>query len=64
MCIKNVQRFADVLSILVHLVERLSLKTLLMLKVQKSLICLMGTRKPTVSIVEKQLSNLFSKTLT
>jgi hypothetical protein len=45
-----------------HLVEGLSLETLLTLKVEKSLICLVGTRRPTVSIIE-QHSILFLKTL-
>jgi hypothetical protein len=34
-----------------HLVEGLSLETLLTLKVEKSLICLVGTRRPTGSLV-------------
>jgi hypothetical protein len=45
-----------------RLVEGLSLKTLLALKVEKSLICLGGTRRPTVSIIEQE-SILFFKTL-
>jgi hypothetical protein len=45
-----------------HLVEGVSLETLLTLKVEKSLICLVGTRRPTVSIIE-QYSILFLKTL-
>jgi hypothetical protein len=45
-----------------HLVEGLSLETLLTLKVEKSLICLVDTWRPTVSIVEQQ-SILFLKTL-
>jgi hypothetical protein len=36
-----------------HLVEGLSLETLLTLKVEKPLICLVGTRRPTVSIIEQ-----------
>jgi hypothetical protein len=32
-------------------VERLSLETLVTLNVEKSLICLVGTRRPTVSII-------------
>jgi hypothetical protein len=35
-----------------HLVEGLNLETLLKLKVEKSLIYLVGTRSPTVSIIE------------
>jgi hypothetical protein len=34
-----------------HLVKRLSLDTLLTLKVEMSLICLVGTRRPAVSII-------------
>jgi hypothetical protein len=45
-----------------HLVEELSLETLLALKLEKSLICLVGTRRPTASIIEQQ-SILFLKTL-
>jgi hypothetical protein len=45
-----------------HLVEGLSLETLLALKVGKFLICLVGTRRPTVSIMEQQ-SIVFLKTL-
>jgi hypothetical protein len=45
-----------------HLVKGLSLETLLALKVEKSLICLAGTRRPTISIIEQQ-SILFLKTL-
>jgi hypothetical protein len=44
-----------------HLIEGLSLETLLALKVGKFLICLGGTRKPTVSIMEQQ-SIVFLKT--
>jgi hypothetical protein len=36
-----------------HLVEGLSHETLLMLNVEKSLICLVGTQRPTVSIIEQ-----------
>jgi hypothetical protein len=45
-----------------RLAEGLSLETLLTLKVEKSIICLVGTRRPTVSVNEKQ-SMLFLKTL-
>jgi hypothetical protein len=45
-----------------HLVEGLSLEILLTLKVEKSLICLVGTWRPTVSITE-QHSIMFLKTL-
>jgi hypothetical protein len=37
-----------------HLAEDLTLETLLPLKVEKSLICLVGTRRPTVTITEQQ----------
>jgi hypothetical protein len=46
----------------VHLDEGLSLDTLLTLEVETSLICLLGTRRPIVSITERQM-NLFLKTL-
>jgi hypothetical protein len=55
---RDFQMFAAV----THLVEGLNLETLLALKVEKSLICLVGTRRPTVSIVEQQ-SILLLKTL-
>jgi hypothetical protein len=45
-----------------HPVEGLSLETLLTLKVKESLIFLVGTRRPTVSIIEEE-SVLFLKTL-
>jgi hypothetical protein len=45
-----------------HLVEGLSLETLLTLKVEKSLICLVGTRRTTISITEQQ-TILFLKAL-
>jgi hypothetical protein len=45
-----------------HRVEGLSLETLLTLRVEKALICVVGTRRPTVCIIEQQLI-LFSKTL-
>jgi hypothetical protein len=44
-----------------HLAEGLTLETLLTLKVQISLIGLVGTRRPTVSIIEQQ-QILFLKT--
>jgi hypothetical protein len=43
-----------------HLVEGLSLEVLLTLKVENSLICLVGTRRPTVSVMEQQ--SIFLKT--
>jgi hypothetical protein len=45
-----------------HRVEGLSLDTLLTKKVEKSLVCLVGTRRLTVSIIEQE-ALLFSKTL-
>jgi hypothetical protein len=45
-----------------HLVQGLSLETLLTLRVEKSLICFAGTQRTTVSIIERQ-SILFLKTL-
>jgi hypothetical protein len=45
-----------------HLVEGLRFEVLLTFKVEKSLICLVGTRIPTVSIIEQQII-LFLKTL-
>jgi hypothetical protein len=46
-----------------HLDVVLSLETLLILKVEKSLICLMGTHRATASIPEERLI-LFLETLT
>jgi hypothetical protein len=51
MFIENVQRFADVFAAVTHLVEGLSLETLLTLKVEMSLICLVGTQRTTVNFV-------------
>jgi hypothetical protein len=45
-----------------HLVEGLSLEALLMLKVEKSLICLVDARRPAVFEIEQQ-SILFLKML-
>jgi hypothetical protein len=45
-----------------HLVEGLNLETLLTFKLEKSLICLVGTRRSTVSKIEQQ-SIVFLKTL-
>jgi hypothetical protein len=44
------------------LTEMLRLETLLTVKVEKALICLVGTRRPTVSIIDQQLIS-FLKTL-
>jgi hypothetical protein len=41
------------LAAVTHLVEGLSLETLLKLKVEKFIICLVGTRRPTVSVIEQ-----------
>jgi hypothetical protein len=38
-----------------HLGEGLSLETLLTLKVESSPVCLVGTRRPAVYIIEQQL---------
>jgi hypothetical protein len=46
-----------------HLDVVLSLETLLILKVEKSLICLMGTPRATISLIERRLI-LFLETLT
>jgi hypothetical protein len=54
MFIENVQGFAVVVCTATHLVEGLSLETLLVLNIGKSLICLVGTRRPTVSIIEER----------
>jgi hypothetical protein len=45
-----------------HIAEGLNLDTLLTLKVEKSLIFLVGIRRPTLSIIEQQLI-VFLKTL-
>jgi hypothetical protein len=45
-----------------HLVEGLSFQTLLTLKMEKSVICLVGTRRSTIFITEQQ-SILFLKML-
>jgi hypothetical protein len=58
----NAQRSVQLFAAVTHLVERPSLETLLKLKLEKSLICLVGTRRPRVSIIEQQ-SILFLKTL-
>jgi hypothetical protein len=51
------------LAAVVHLDEGQSLETLLTLKVEKSLICLVVTLRPTVSVIEQQLI-LFLEMLT
>jgi hypothetical protein len=51
MFFENVQRFAAV----THLVEGLSPETLLTLKMENSLVYFVGTRRPTVSVIEQQL---------
>jgi hypothetical protein len=52
MFIGKVQRSADVACSRENLVEGLSLEILLTLKAEKSLIFLVGTRRPAVSIIE------------
>jgi hypothetical protein len=59
---ESVHTSADVFAAVMHLAEWLSLETLLTLKVEKSLICLVGTRRLTVFITEQQ-SILFLKML-
>jgi hypothetical protein len=51
MFIENLQMFFAAVT---HDVERLSLETLLTLKFEKSVICLVDTRKPPVSIIERE----------
>jgi hypothetical protein len=58
MFIENVQRIAMLFAPVAHLLKGLSLETLLTLKVERSLICLVGTQRPTVSIRE-QVNNVF-----
>jgi hypothetical protein len=55
MFIKNVQRYADVVCSLTHLVEGLSPETLVTVKEEKSVIFLAGIRIPTESVIEQQL---------
>jgi hypothetical protein len=59
MFIENAQIFSDVVCSC-DIVEGLSLETLLTLKLEKYLICLVGTRRPTRPIIE-QGSILFLK---
>jgi hypothetical protein len=54
---RDLQMFAS----LAQLVEWLSLETLLTLKVEKSLICLVDTRRSTVSIIEQQTIILYDR---
>jgi hypothetical protein len=61
-CLLKTSRDLQMFAAVTHLVEGPSLETLQTLKVEKSLICLVGTRRPTVSIIE-QHSILFLKTL-
>jgi hypothetical protein len=46
-----------------HLAEGLSLETLLTLRAEKSLICLVAIWRPTVSIIEQQSVLLLKKLL-
>jgi hypothetical protein len=45
-----------------HLIEELNLETLLVLKVEKSVICLVGTQRTIISTTEQQ-PILFMKTV-
>jgi hypothetical protein len=52
MFFENVKRFENVsYAAMTHFIEGLSLETLLTLKVEKFLICLVGIRRPTISIM-------------
>jgi hypothetical protein len=52
LCLLKTSRDLQILfAAVTHLAEGLSLETLLTLKVEKSLICLVGTRRPTVNFV-------------
>jgi hypothetical protein len=63
LCLLKTSRDLQILlAAVTHLVEGLSLKTLLTSEVEKSLICLVGTWRQTGSIIEQQ-SFLFLKTL-
>jgi hypothetical protein len=54
MCLLKTSRDLQMLFVAVtYIAEGLSFETLLTLKVEKSLICLVGTRRPTVSIIEQ-----------
>jgi hypothetical protein len=56
MLIENVQRSADAVCICDGPYEGLSLETLLKLKVEKFVICLVGARRPTISIIQQLIS--------
>jgi hypothetical protein len=62
MCIEKSINLEMLFAAVMHLVEWLSLETQLMLKVKKSQICLLGTQRPTVYIIEQQ-SMLFMRTI-
>jgi hypothetical protein len=51
---ENVQKSAYSFAAMTHLAEGLCLNVLLRLKVENSLICLVGTRMPIVSMVKWQ----------
>jgi hypothetical protein len=44
-----------------HFVEGIGSEALLTLKVEKSLLCLVGARRPTVSIIEQPSSSFLKK---
>jgi hypothetical protein len=52
--VENVQTFATSLAAMTHVAEGLCFNSLLTLKVENSLICLVGTRIPVVSKMEGQ----------
>jgi hypothetical protein len=60
--LKTIRDLQILLAALTDLPEGLSLETLLTSEVEKSLICLVGARRPTGSIIEQQ-SFMFLKTL-
>jgi hypothetical protein len=60
---ENVQKFVDFFAAVAHPVEGLTVEALLKLKVEKSVICLVATRRLTVFITEEQSILLLLKTL-
>jgi hypothetical protein len=62
LCLLKTSRDLQMIAVVTHLVEGRSLETLLTLKVEMSQICLVGIRRPTISITEQE-SILFLKTL-
>jgi hypothetical protein len=53
--LKKFKKLQMLFAAMTNLDEGLSAETLLMLKVKKSLICLLGAWRPTVLIVEQEL---------